>query len=156
MTKKNIQLILNRTMKNLGHCGDIINVSKGYARNYLLPNQVAEQVTLGRIKYLKKVRTINLKTQEEKLLAMTNLKRHLERINKFSLKKKTSSTDTIFGSVTEKDIVEIINNTIGVTLETNQIILPDIKKIGVYSIEILLLDNVKANIQLQLLPETLS
>lgn len=156
MAKKNIQLILNQTINHLGQAGDLITVTPGHARNYLLPNKIAEPLTLGKMKYIKIVEAKNLKIREAKIHAMNKMKSEVERINKFSIKRKVSDKDNIFGSVTDKDIVQILKEITGTLLDKSQINIPDIKKIGIYTIEIALLEDLKLEIKLQVLPEILA
>ena len=148
MAKKNIQLILNQTINHLGQAGDLITVTPGYARNYLLPHNIAEPITLGRMKYLKIV--------EAKIREMNKMKSEVESINKFSLKRKVSDNDNIFGSVNDKDIVQMLKDMTGILLDKSQIKIPEIKKIGIYNIEIELLENLKVEVKLQVLPEILA
>ena len=156
MAKKNIQLILNQTINHLGQAGDLITVTPGYARNYLLPHNIAEPITLGRMKYLKILEAKNLKIKEAKIREMTKMKSEVEKINKFSLKRKVSDNDNIFGSVTDKDIVQMLKEMTGTLLDKSQIKVPEIKAIGIYTVEIELLENLQVEIKLQVLPEILA
>lgn len=156
MAKKNIQLILNQTINHLGQAGDLINVTPGYARNYLLPNNIAEPITLGRMKYLKIVEAKNMKIKEAKIREMSKMKSEVEKIHKFSLKRKVSDNDNIFGSVTDKDIVQMLKEMTGTLLDKSQIKVPEIKSIGIYNVDIELLENLKVEIKLQVLPEILA
>jgi large subunit ribosomal protein L9 len=156
MAKKNIQLILNQATRYLGQAGEIIDVSPGYARNFLLPNKIAEPITLGRMQYISKLKAKAIQIQEEKVLQMTQLKNQIESINKFSIKRKISENNTIFGSITEKDIIQVIKDTTGTSIERSQVKVPEIKEIGLYLIKLDLMENLSLDIQLQVLPETLS
>lgn len=156
MAKKNIQLILNQATRYLGHAGEIIDVSPGYARNFLLPNKIAEPMTLGRMQYILKLKAKAIQIQEERVLQMTQLKNQIESINKFSIKRKISENNTIFGSITEKDIIQVIKDTTGTSIERSQVKVPEIKEIGLYLIKLDLMENLSLDIQLQVLPETLS
>jgi len=156
MAKKNIQLILNQTINHLGQAGDLITVTPGYARNYLLPHNIAEPITLGRMKYLKVVEAKNLKIREAKIHEMNKMKNEVESINKFSVKRKVSDNDNIFGSVNDKDIVQMLKDMTGILLDKSQIKIPEIKKVGIYDIEIELLENLKVEVKLQVLPEILA
>jgi len=156
MPKKNIQLILNKTTDHLGQVADIIHVSPGYARNFLIPKKIAEPVTMGRMQYINKLRDKEFKIREEKLIQMTTLKNQIETISKFSIKRKVSDNNNIFGSITEKDIVQVIEEKTGTPIDKSQVELPDIKEIGLYLVKLELIENLSVDIQLQVLPETLS
>jgi large subunit ribosomal protein L9 len=155
MKSKHIDLILNQDINHLGNKGDIVKVSKGYARNYLLPNKSAELLTIQKLKYTKFVKERKEAVYLEMRIKKRQLKEQLEAIRKFSIKKKISETDNIFGSVTEKDIIQVIQDNTGVIIEKNQVQLTDIRSIGIYPVQIHLMSNIIAEIQLQILPETL-
>ncbi len=74
----------------------------------------------------------------------------------FSLKRKISEHNNIFGSVTEKDIIQMLREMTGITLEKSQIEIPEIKTTGVYDIRIILLENLIVEIRLHILPEIIS
>nr|YP_009628796.1 ribosomal protein L9 [Balbiania investiens]QBX88579.1 ribosomal protein L9 [Balbiania investiens] len=155
MTSKHIDLILNQDINHLGNKGDIVKVSKGYARNYLLPSRSAELLTIQRLKYTKFIKERKNAINSEMRIKNKQLKEQLEAIRKFSIKKKVSETDNIFGSVTEKDIIQVIQDSTGTIIERNQVQLTDIKSIGIYPVQIHLMSSIIAEIQLQILPETL-
>ena len=56
MARKSVELLLNRTVENLGIVGDVVKVKPGFARNYLLPHQIAEHPTPEKIEALKEAR----------------------------------------------------------------------------------------------------
>ncbi len=156
MVTKNIQLILNKTTPHLGQVGNIISVKPGYARNYLLPNKIAEQITKGKMQYIKKLAEKQLQIIDNNMHKMRQMKKHIESISKFSLKRKISEHNNIFGSVTEKDIIQMLREMTGITLEKSQIEIPEIKTTGVYDIRIILLENLIVEIRLHILPEIIS
>nr|YP_009313173.1 Ribosomal protein L9 [Dermonema virens]SCW21427.1 Ribosomal protein L9 [Dermonema virens] len=155
MTKKNVQLILTKYTKHLGNAGDIIYVSKGYARNYLIPQRFAEVLTKNKINYLNKIKAKQAIVQERQKQFNLDVQNQLQTINKFSLKRKTSDQKNIFGSITDKDIIDIISQTTGINLKKSQINMPSIRTIGTYEIPITLIEDINVNIKLQVLPETM-
>nr|YP_009312969.1 Ribosomal protein L9 [Helminthora furcellata]SCW21223.1 Ribosomal protein L9 [Helminthora furcellata]SCW24083.1 Ribosomal protein L9 [Helminthora furcellata] len=154
MPKKKIQLILNSNLKHLGASGDIIQVSQGYARNYLIPKSIAEPVTQGRLNYIRKCKDKEDLINQEKRKFALDVKSQLEAIYKFSIKRKVSDNNNIFGSITDKDIVDTISKITGIKLEKSYIKLPIIKTVGLYDIEINLMTNIAISLKLQILPET--
>lgn len=154
MSKKVIKVVLQQNIQKLGASNEVIKVSAGYARNFLIPNKMAKVATNGILKQQKFYEAV----KEEKLrIAREDAKRIqqlLEEIQKFSVSKKTGDGQNIFGSVTEKEVAQIINSTANTNIEKQNISLPEIKTIGIYNIEIKLLNQITANIQLQVLPES--
>lgn len=154
MGKKVIKVVLKENIQKLGKSNDLVKVAAGYARNFLIPNKMAIIATNGILKQQKFYAAI----KEEKLkIAKEDAKKIqqlLEEIQKFSVSKKTGDGQHIFGSVTEKEIAQIIKNATNIDIEKQNIFLPEINTVGIYNIEIKLLSQVTANVQLQVLPES--
>lgn len=153
MSKKIINVVLKENIQKLGKSNDLVKVAAGYARNFLIPNKMATVTTAGILKQQKfyaAIREEKLKIAKEDAKKVKQL---LEEIQKFSVSKKTGDGKNIFGSVTEKEIAQIIKSTSNIDIEKQNIFLPEIKIIGIYNVEIKLLNQVTANIQLQVLPE---
>ncbi len=155
MPKKKIQVVLNSNQKYLGNSGDIIQVSPGYARNYLLPHNIAEPLTQHKLQYLKHKETQDHLIHQAKEKLALDTKSQLEAIYKFSTKRKVSDNNNIFGSINDKDIVDIIHNATGIQLEKIQVSVPTIKNIGIYDISINLTNTINVELKLQILPETI-
>ena len=154
MSKKVIQVVLTKNVQKLGKNNDLVKVASGYARNFLVPNKIAKVATQGILNQQKLYAAI----KEDKLrIAKENareIKQLLEDIQKFSVSKKTGDGQSIFGSVTEKEVAQIVNNTTNIEIDKQSILLPEIKTIGIYNVEIKLFHQINANIQLQVLPES--
>nr|YP_009314812.1 Ribosomal protein L9 [Neoizziella asiatica]SCW23267.1 Ribosomal protein L9 [Neoizziella asiatica] len=155
MPKKKIQVILNSHQKDLGNSGDVVQVSPGYARNYLLPQRIAEPLTTHKINYLKHKAAQELLINQAKEKSALDTKAQLEAIHKFSTKRRVSDNNHIFGSINDKDMVEIIHDTTGIKLEKSQISIPTIKTIGVYDISVGLTSDINIHLKLHILPETI-
>lgn len=98
-----MKVILQKDVKDLGKVGDLINVSQGYARNFLFPRKLAEQATEKNVKqyaHLKKVAEIKKKK------AVTDRKEVLNKLTGVSVtfKLQAGEEDKLFGSVTALDI----------------------------------------------------
>nr|YP_009244645.1 ribosomal protein L9 [Pyropia pulchra]AMK96887.1 ribosomal protein L9 [Pyropia pulchra] len=154
MGKKVIKVVLKENIQKLGKSNDLVKVAAGYARNFLIPNRMATTATNGILKqqmFFEAIKEEKLKIAKEDAKRIQLL---LEEIQKFSVTKKTGDGQNIFGSVTEKEISQIIKNNTNIEIEKQDIYLPEIKTIGIYNIEIKLLNQVSATVQLQVLPES--
>lgn len=151
MSKKII--IILKDEKNKNQQEKIINVTRGYAFNYLIPQNIAEIATPGKLKHLNMLKQKQQKLQQiNKEKAHITLKR-LNIVNKITIKKKHGSKMQIFGQINEKEILKKIFEYTGYKLNKKQIYMPNIKTIGKYQIIIKLLDNVKTNLSLIIIPE---
>ncbi|PWA06634.1 50S ribosomal protein L9 [Pueribacillus theae] len=100
-----MKVIFIKDVKGRGKAGEVKNVADGYARNYLLPNNLAVEATKGNIQSLKaKQRSEERKAEEEKQEA-EQLKALLEKTT-VELKAKTGEGGRLFGSITSKQIAD--------------------------------------------------
>nr|WCH55409.1 ribosomal protein L9 [Hypnea brasiliensis] len=131
----------------------IINVTRGYAFNYLIPQNIAEIATPGKLKHL------NMLKQKEKQKIKINKEKanitleHINMINKITIKKKYGSKMQIFGQINEREILKKIFEHTGYNLNKKQINIPNIKTIGNYQIIIKILDHAETNLLLHIIPE---
>lgn len=126
-----MEVILKEDVVNLGYKDDIVNVKKGYARNYLIPQGKAIIATESS----KKVLAENLKQRAHKLeqikATALALAEKMEGVS-LTIGAKTSSTGTIFGSVTNIQIADALKEK-GFEVERKSIVIKDaVKEIGSY------------------------
>ena len=126
-----MEVILKEDVVNLGYKDDIVNVKKGYARNYLIPQGKAIIATESS----KKVLAENLKQRAHKLeqikAAALALAEKMEGVS-LTIGAKTSSTGTIFGSVTNIQIADALKEK-GFEVERKTIVIKDaVKEVGSY------------------------
>ncbi len=101
-----MKLILVKRVPKLGQDWDVVNVKDGYARNFLLPQHLAQPVTPALLKKAEKIKADRLKKLEE---VIAHAKETAEKLKDVSLSfKKKSRGDKLYGSVTEKEIIEAL------------------------------------------------
>nr|YP_009395670.1 ribosomal protein L9 [Vertebrata isogona]ARW64580.1 ribosomal protein L9 [Vertebrata isogona] len=150
--KRKIKLIVTSNNISRNAKGSIINVSKGYAFNYLIPRKDAEIGTKKKIKHITMFENIQKKKQEINEKRTIDISKKINKIGKISLYKKIGKNNFIFGSVTEKDILKWINTHTNLEINKGQIKIPDIKTIGTINAKIQLKQNLSENIQINVLP----
>lgn len=155
MGKKITQVILINDVEMLGKKGKLIRVKQGYIRNYLLPLKLAKIATPYLIKQFELNEQKIAIEQIQSIEKYKNFKEKLETLEKLIIKKKISETGKFFGKITKKQILDILTNKLGETVELkkNMISLPEIKSVGDYNIDIILPTNIIAKINLKILPE---
>ena len=148
-----MRVILIEDVANLGYKDEIVTVKDGYGRNFLIPQKKAIIASDSAIKIL----TENMKQRAHKIEKIKNDARSLaEKLEGISLKisAKTSSTGTIYGSITNIQVAEELTKQ-GIEVERKQIIIKDpIKEIGNYSAVIKLHKEVSIEIPVEVVPET--
>nr|YP_010986310.1 ribosomal protein L9 [Pachymeniopsis lanceolata]WOL37228.1 ribosomal protein L9 [Pachymeniopsis lanceolata] len=150
--KKNIQIILNKTMPKLGQAGKIVNVAPGYAFNYLIPNSIGSLATKGKLKHANMLAEMQNQKKEIIKIKAQELQKKLENVTKISIKRKTGNKQYIFGNISRKEIAEEIFKHIDIKIDKKQVEIPEIKRTGIYLINIHVLDDIIAKIKLQVLP----
>lgn len=151
--KKSIEIILINSNNKLGKKGEIVKVSSGYAFNYLIPKQIAELVTKGKLKHNNMIQKIEDQKLKEKTIQCSKIQAQLQKISKISINKTIGEQQQIFGSINEKEILNTIFHYTGQKFEKKQIKLPEIKKLDIYYVNIQILNNISLDIKLQILPK---
>ena len=149
MAKKNVQVVLRQPVAKLGNAGEVVDVTRGYALNYLFPQGLAERITPGVFKTIALRKAQEEKRKQEELNLAESKKVALEMINNFIVKVKTGEGDALFGTVTNQDIADVILQASGQDIDRRTLSVEDIKQIGEYSVEIKLHPEVTATIRLQ-------
>ncbi|MDO8511776.1 MAG: 50S ribosomal protein L9 [bacterium] len=125
-----INVVLLENVKNVGLAGDVVNVSEGYARNYLFTNGLAAQATDGRVKEVEKKAA---KKQEEQKMLLEEVQKQVDSIDgkTIPMKLKVGPEGQAFGSISAKDITVEIEKAIGTKLSKSVVRLKSpIKQIG--------------------------
>jgi len=142
-----MQVVLLKDVKGIGFKGDVKNVKDGYFQNFLFPRKLAVKATAGKIKdaELKKENEV---VQKERLVAEANeVVKKLDGV-KFVIKSKAKE-DKLYGSISESDIVKIVEDQANVKLEKSYIKLSEhIKLVGGYEIPVHIVDGADAIIHL--------
>src|SRR4029077_7901257 len=140
------KVILQEDIDKLGHRGDVVDVKSGYARNFLLPQKLAIEATLGNMKALERIRTrLAKKTATELEAAQKN--GGLVNRGELRFTRKTREKDQRVGSVTTADISESLG-TQGFKIDKRQVQLTEaIKAIGEYPVTIKVFRDVSAPIK---------
>jgi large subunit ribosomal protein L9 len=149
-----MKLILQQEVKKLGKKGDIIEVSEGYARNYLLPQKLAIPATASNVNTAKQQKESEIRKAKQ---LMDEAKLHAAQLGKLSVKVavKAGEGGRLFGSVNTKDIADALMAQHNVDIDKRKIDLKDaIKAQGTYSVTIRLHPDVSTQIQVQVVAES--
>jgi large subunit ribosomal protein L9 len=144
---KRLQVVLNKDVGKLGKAGDVVEVAPGYARNYLIPQQIALRTTPGILKQVER-----RKEEERKRLIQIKeeakaRKTALETIGRFTIAKSVGENEAIFGTVTDRELADAILQNSGQEVDRRGITLPDISKLGFYKAQIKLHPEVTAEVE---------
>jgi large subunit ribosomal protein L9 len=130
-----MEVILRQAVEKLGHPGDIVKVSPGYARNYLLPRGFAYEATPGNRKRIERERSRLEQAEEVRRGSAQELATKLEQVS-LTFSARVGDEGKLFGSVTSSDIAHQLEGQ-GFTIEKRQIELHEpIRALGVYRVPI--------------------
>ena len=147
-----MEVILTRDVEKLGLKGDVVDVKRGYARNYLLPRRLAEVATAGRVAELRRI-------DAERARHEARTAEHAEEIASTLTKTvlrfevKAGPTGALFGSVTATDVAEELWRTRKIRVDRRKIELDVIKRIGRFSIPVHVFEGVTAEVKTLVVPE---
>lgn len=142
-----MQVILLEDVERLGRKGETVKVARGYARNYLIPKKLALLDTPGNRKAFKNLKVVEkVRTTREKREAEIIASR-LETVSLTAVV-QAGEDDKLFGSVTSKDISELLAKE-GFETDKKEILLEEpIKKLGVYTVGVKVHPEVDAKVKL--------
>jgi len=147
-----MKVILRETIESLGIIGSEVNVAKGYARNYLLPQKKALLSIPANHRMMEQERAkVDIQIAKEKGFAQEMAVR-LEGVS-CKVKAKVSSEDRLYGSVSPRDILDALENQ-NVTIEKHMLMLSEpIKTVGTFKIPIRIYAGVEAEITVEVVPD---
>jgi large subunit ribosomal protein L9 len=142
-----MEVILRQAVDNLGHPGDIVEVSAGYARNFLLPRGVAYEATAGNKKRIAQEKGRLEAAENARRDAAASVAKRLEEVS-LTFSAKVGEEGKLFGSVTTADILHQLEAQGFTEVERRMIDLHEpIKALGVYKVPIRLHADVKPEIK---------
>lgn len=130
-----MKVILQQDVRDHGKKGQLVEVSDGYARNYLFPRKLAVAATADALNTMKLKEKAKLRQmEEEKALAKENAARLESCVVKIAA--KAGENGKLFGSVTNKDISDALQSQYGIAIEKSRIVIADpIKSYGSYDVK---------------------
>ena len=148
-----MDVILREHVDNLGRRGDIVKVSEGYARNYLLPRKLALPVNEGSKRQIEKERKLaEVREAEEKGQAEALAARLAEL--ECVLSRKVGEHDALYGSVTSSDIAHALQAQHQIEIDRRKVHLPEpIKQLGEFPVSVKIHREVTATIKVRVVAE---
>ena len=141
-----MEVILRQAVENLGKPGDVVKVSNGYARNFLLPRGVAFEATPGNLKRIAQEKERLEAAENERRTAAQALAEKLEQVS-LTFSARVGEEGKLFGSVTASDIAHQLEGQ-GFQIEKRQIDLHEpLKTLGVFRVPVRLHADVKPEVK---------
>jgi large subunit ribosomal protein L9 len=141
------QAILTQDVESLGERGEVVDVSSGYLRNYLLPRKLAEPATKGSIEAAAQRQQRAEKAKQE---AENRAQENAATLGRtvLTIQQQAGDDGRLFGSVTTQDIADAIREARGIRVDRRKIHLEDpIRNVGTYMVVVEVADDVTATIK---------
>jgi large subunit ribosomal protein L9 len=143
-----MKVILTADVKGQGKKGELVNVSDGYARNFLFPKNLAIEANTAAMSELKNRESAAAHHKQEEIDAAKALAKKLDG-QTVVIKAKAGSQGKLFGAVTSKEVTAEINKKFSVSLDKKKTNMSDIKNFGEYTAEIRLYTGISAKINVK-------
>jgi len=147
-----MRVILKQDVEKVGRRGDVINVSSGYGRNFLLPKKLAIEVTPSNLKMIEIERTALKKKAEKERLSFRGM---IDKLNEVTLSfaRRSGEKDVIFGSVSSGDIRDELVK-LGFDIDKKRILLDEpIKRLGNFSVPVKVYQDDRAEVKVVVLKD---
>jgi len=147
-----MKVILRQEFSELGHIGDVVEVKEGYARNYLIPRNLAYLATSSSIQQLEEEKKQHVRALEKEKRASEKLAAELEKVS-VTIQMKVGEDEKLFGSVTSQMITDSLKEK-GLTVDKRHVELEDsIKALGIYTVNVKLPGGVVGNVKVWVVRE---
>jgi len=141
------EAILLKDVENLGEKGTVVDVSKGYLRNFLIPRKLAQPATRGAIDAVRREHEAEERARQE---AGARAAETADLLSKtvLTLSHQAGEDGRLFGSVTSQDLADAIRDARGITIDRRKVHLEEpIKHVGTYMVVVEMADGVTATIK---------
>ena len=148
------EAILLKDVEGVGERGEVIDVSKGYLRNFLIPRKLAQPATKGAIQAAQRKAQAETRAKEQ---AVTRSQEHADLLNRtvLTISQQAGEDGRLFGSVTSKEIVDAIRQARGLQIDRRKVRLEEpIRELGTHMVEIEVTDDVVASVKTMVVEET--
>jgi large subunit ribosomal protein L9 len=147
-----MEVILLSDVDKVGLRGEVVNVARGYARNFLLPRKLAEPATAGRVAELRRLDDQRAR-HEARSVEQANEIADVLRKTVLSFDVKSGPTGALFGSVTTTDIADELWRTRKIRVDRKKIGTDSIRRIGRYAVPIQIFEDVTVEVKTLVVPE---
>lgn len=138
-----MKVILRKDFETLGKIGEVVAVKDGYARNYLLPRQIAYRATTSSLRALEEEKKQHERQEQKQLKDAEKVGSELEKIS-ITIAMKVGEDDKLFGSVTSQMIADALKEK-GFTVDKRSIELEEpIKTLGIFEVPVKLHTKISA------------
>ena len=148
-----MDIILIESINKLGKAGEIVTVKDGFAKNYLIPEKKAIIANKKNKADLENRITQINSNNDKKIVEANEIKEKLDQ-KKISIAMEANDDGSLYGAVSQKSVSESIYSLLEIKISPDAVVLDPIKEIGETEIQIILYEDIKANLQLEITKKT--
>ena len=148
-----MDIILLESLNKLGKAGEIVTVKDGFAKNYLIPEKKAIIANKKNKADLENRITQINSNNDKKIVEANEIKEKLDQ-KKISIAMEANDDGSLYGAVSQKSVSESIYSSLEIKISPEAVVLDPIKEIGETEIQIILYEDIKANLQLEIKKKT--
>jgi len=142
-----MKVILLKDVKGTGKRGDVVDVSDGHGRNFLIPRGLAKEATEGGVNQVHHQKEAEEKRNAEALAEAKELAAKIESL-KVTFQAKAGEGSKLFGSITNKDVAKMLNQQHGIKVDKKKVKMDQIKMLGSFKAEIKVHPRVVAKLEI--------
>lgn len=147
-----MKVILREDMKSLGKMGEVVKVTPGYARNYLIPKGIAVEADVKNVRALEHEKRVIQDRARKTLDKAKGLAGEISAVS-LSIKARAGEEEKLFGSVTAMDIAEALKEK-GFAVDKKKVLLDEpIKRLGAYQVDVRVAPEVTATVSVEVVAE---
>jgi len=148
-----MDIILLESLNKLGKAGEIVTVKDGFAKNFLIPEKKAIIANKKNKADLENRITQINSNNDKKIVEANEIKEKLDQ-KKISIAMEANDDGILYGAVSQKSVSESIYSLLEIKISPDAVVLDPIKEIGETEIQIILYEDIKANLQLEITKKT--
>ena len=148
-----MDIILLESLNKLGKAGEIVTVKDGFAKNFLIPEKKAIIANKKNKADLENRITQINSNNDKKIVEANEMKEKLDQ-KKISIAMEANDDGSLYGAVSQKSVSESIYSLLEIKISPDAVVLDPIKEIGETGIQIILYEDIKANLQLEITKKT--
>jgi large subunit ribosomal protein L9 len=141
-----MKVLLLKDVDNLGSAGDVVTISDGYGRNYLIPRRLAKMATKGTVQEANQIRKVGERKRARELEDAQALARRIEGLT-LTFHARAGEKGKLYGSITPAEMAESLERELGQEIDRRKIVADPLRQVGEHLVAVRLMGDVSATLK---------
>jgi large subunit ribosomal protein L9 len=141
-----MKVLLLKDVDNLGSAGDVVTISDGYGRNYLIPRRLAKMATKGTVQEANQIRKVGERKRARELEDAQALARRIEGLT-LTFQARAGEKGKLYGSITPAEMAESLERELGQEIDRRKIVADPLRQVGEHLVAVRLMGDVSATLK---------